>query len=162
MNKKLITEKLLQAISSCEEGLQVWSDPYLEKNIKLLHANLSQVACSFCGSWIGYHANVYYKAFEAPEPGDHFDPEWGLTRDFGFVYTSDNWIEYKRQVVFDRIFENVDSGLLEYEKRAADKVQSIFDENCEQISAIAEILWKDDNSDTLSRIKDDIKRIKEI
>jgi hypothetical protein len=33
---------------------------------------------SFSGSWLGYHARVYYEDFQTPPPGARFDQEWGL------------------------------------------------------------------------------------
>nr|VFJ95602.1 MAG: hypothetical protein BECKLFY1418A_GA0070994_105127 [Candidatus Kentron sp. LFY] len=48
---------------------------------------------SFSGSWIGYHAHVYYPNFQSPPPGDQFSPEWGLQKTFFGEGTSQNWRE---------------------------------------------------------------------
>ena len=37
-----------------------------------------KVSESWSGSWIGYHAYVYYDKLQPPLPGDHFSAEWGL------------------------------------------------------------------------------------
>lgn len=33
---------------------------------------------AFSGSWLGYHACVYYRDLAPPPPGAHFSQEWGL------------------------------------------------------------------------------------
>lgn len=39
---------------------------------------------AFSGSWLGYHAYVYYKDLAPPPPGAHFSQEWGL-QDLSFT-----------------------------------------------------------------------------
>ncbi|HEX9863391.1 MAG TPA: hypothetical protein VGC03_00330, partial [Acidimicrobiia bacterium] len=37
------------------------------------------VARSWSGSNIGFHANVYYAGLRSPPPGMHFSSEWGFS-----------------------------------------------------------------------------------
>ncbi len=37
---------------------------------------------AWSGSWLGYHANVYYSGLRTPPEGVRFDPELGLTHTF--------------------------------------------------------------------------------
>jgi predicted nucleotide-binding protein len=69
---------------------------YLGVDAERLEAVLSraqELADSWSGSNLGYHANVYYAGLQRPPPGAHFSSEWGLqpsivTRSVG------NWREY--------------------------------------------------------------------
>lgn len=53
---------------------------------------------SFSGSWIGYHAHVYYAGFESPPPGHHFSAEWGLLDKISNP-TNPNWREVRYEDV---------------------------------------------------------------
>mgnify|MGYP000850986682 FL=1 len=75
MNKEVITEQLLQAIWACENALPLKDSEFLRENEERLNKNLDQVSIAFSGSWIGYHANVYYRGLQTPSPGDHFSSE---------------------------------------------------------------------------------------
>jgi hypothetical protein len=50
---------------------------------------------AFSGSWLGYHANVYYENLTPPPSGAHFSQEWGLQ---DLSYTSlgskGEWLEF--------------------------------------------------------------------
>ena len=56
---------------------------------------VSLAARAFSGSWLGYHARVYYKDLQSPPAGAHFSQEWGLN---DMSYTSlgsrGEWMEY--------------------------------------------------------------------
>jgi len=50
---------------------------------------------AFSGSWLGYHAHVYYKDLEPPPPGAHFSQEWGLKdMSFSSLGSRGNWCEF--------------------------------------------------------------------
>jgi predicted nucleotide-binding protein len=50
---------------------------------------------AFSGSWLGYHAYVYYNDLTPPPPGAHFSQEWGL-KDMSFTSMGSrgDWREY--------------------------------------------------------------------
>lgn len=47
---------------------------------------------SASGSWLGYQANVYYKNFEPPPAGAHFDVEHGIGGTY-FAGPDPDWVE---------------------------------------------------------------------
>jgi predicted nucleotide-binding protein len=55
---------------------------------------------AWSGSNIGYQANVYYKDFMAPLPGDHFSKEWGLSLS---NQSETGWREYPREQIIGKI-----------------------------------------------------------
>ena len=63
--------------------------------MNLLRQAAEEAGKAWSGSWLGYHANIYYSDLQAPPPGAHFSPEWGLKR---MAFVSDastgDWVEY--------------------------------------------------------------------
>ena len=67
---------------------------------------------AWSGSWLGYHANVYYRDLRTPPEGVRFDPELGLTHTFAGQAIS-VWQEHDPESVVAGILEhagNVDIG----------------------------------------------------
>lgn len=61
------------------------------------------VSKTWSGSWMGYHATVYYDGFKSPPAGAHFSPEWGLM-DTVFDDTKGDWKEFNRDKVIEAIY----------------------------------------------------------
>ncbi|MBW7908588.1 MAG: nucleotide-binding protein [Kiritimatiellae bacterium] len=159
MNKTVITEQLLQAIWKCETALALRNDPYLVGNGDTLKTNIAQAMRAFSGSWIGYHAYVYYRDLNDPEPGDHFSSEWGLMNGFMSIPMSGNWHEYPPDAIRDVIFEGVDTN---YETRmadASDKAKAALEENYETVRTILDALNAKPKAPALDRIGEEIGKI---
>ena len=79
------------------ESLEQLGDEGLQENIQtpmnLLWHAAQQVGNASSGSWIGYHANVYYKDLQPPPPGAHFSREWGRMATFVPERTKGDWVE---------------------------------------------------------------------
>ena len=50
----------------------------LQPVLERLEETANSVGRAWSGSWLGYHARVYYAGLRPPPPGAHFSPEWGL------------------------------------------------------------------------------------
>ena len=127
MNKEVITEQLLQAIWACENALSLKDGRSFAENEERLKQNLAQVSRAFSGSWIGYHANVYYKDFQTPPPGDHFRPEWGLMQGYGNP-TLQNWIEYLRDDIRSAIMRDIDPEFETSLSRISEQAKKVLNE----------------------------------
>lgn len=53
-----------------------------------------EVGKAFCGSWLGYHACVYYGTLRPIPAGAQFSPEWGLTETFAIDDTRGDWRQF--------------------------------------------------------------------
>jgi hypothetical protein len=51
------------------------------------------------GSFLGYHADVYYKDLLPPPPGAHFSVEWGLQSNYAVEGSNGEWGIWDRDVV---------------------------------------------------------------
>lgn len=159
MNKRVITEQLLQAIWASENALSLRDDEFLTENEDRLKENLAQVTNAFSTSWIGYHANVYYRDLQTPPPGDHFSSEWGLMSAYMSNPTSRNWGECSREGVRDAIMTGVDA---DYENRLTQvsaQAKQVLDENYETVQTILDALLTETETPTLQRIHDDLGKI---
>ena len=108
---KLLNDLKEKAISAIEASEQDYFRAYKEKFEK----NIVRVSNSFSGSWIGYHANIYYLNFEIPISGDHFSPEWGFFMDHDPSMTG--WREITYEQVKKELTKVIDK---EYEQRLND------------------------------------------
>ncbi len=159
MNKKAITERLLETVWATENALSLREDPYLTENAAHLKENLAQAIRAFCNSWLGYHANVYYRNMEAPQPGDHFSAEWGLMPGFMSNPVSGNWLEYPRDALREAIFDGVDG---DYENRmtaVSEKAQRVLEEHCETARTILDALQAEAKAPTLTRIAEELGKL---
>ena len=73
---------------------------------------IDQIAGSFSGSWLGYHAEVYYEGFKSPPAEAIFSSEWGLKGESWVGLGSiGNWTKYDRETIrrqLAKISENAD------------------------------------------------------
>ena len=68
-----------------------------------LQDSAERVGRSASGSWLGYHAFVYYEGLNTRPPDAHFDQQWGLEGSFG-SRTSGSWVQYTREMVEAAIY----------------------------------------------------------
>ncbi|MFN8996515.1 MAG: hypothetical protein ACK5X3_23020 [Pseudomonadota bacterium] len=66
-------EELLQIIDRLNSQAEKGLNPEVSAPIQALGEAINKISQSFSGSWLGYHANVYYEGFSSPPPGHHFD-----------------------------------------------------------------------------------------
>ena len=158
MKKTVITEQLLQSIWKCETALTLHNDPYLVENSDILKENISQAIRAFSGSWLGYHANVYYRDLANPEPGDHFSSEWGLMDRLSNPM-SGNWLEYAPNAIRDALYDGVDKHYVARMADASDKAKEALEENYETVRTILDALNTKPKVPALDRIGEEIGKI---
>ncbi len=154
MNKVVITERIIEAIRTCENTLRLQEDPFIEENSKTLHANLREIDGAHCKSWLGYHACVYYRDFYPPAPGDHFSSEWGLMR------SSQNWVEYPPEAVEMAAMTGVTLQFQERLTSISKRAEDTFAEAHDTVLIISDILVDQEGASTLARLRDDIRKLK--
>lgn len=160
MDKKVITEQLLQVIWTCEMTLSLRDNPFFIKNSDKLKKNFERCTRSFSGSWLGYHANVYYRNLDIPEPGNHFSPETGLADDFLGNPLPENWIEYSPEFISNTMLDGVDTNYESLFTQASNKAQQALEENYETIRTILDALNTEPKAATLERINNELGSIK--
>lgn len=71
--------------------------------------NAKNIGKSWCGSWYGYQARVYYRNFDTPPVGKHFDRRYGLeVYIYGESRDRSSWSEYSNEQVMRVIKKGID------------------------------------------------------
>jgi len=158
MNKKKITEQILNVIAIAEEALRLRDDSYITENYEKVKQNLSKVGEAFSGSWIGYHANVYYKGFNPPAPRDGFSVEWGLMNLYGNRSAS-GWIEVTYKQVKSEVVSGVDIEIETRLERISESARTSFEEAHSNMVSLLAVLIE---SKSAAILEDLSKRISDI
>lgn len=82
----------------CEKDLERFS-----KHLLSLREKAEQLSDSWSGSWVGFHAFLYYGNFEKPTLRESFNVEWGSINSF-----SDKW----RERSFDEVKKKIEEGVV--------------------------------------------------
>jgi predicted nucleotide-binding protein len=108
-----------------------------EGALRGLEEAANEVGRAFSGSWLGYHANVYYKDLLPPPPGAHFSQEWGL-QDVSFTRlgSSGQWREVDPQELRDQIREHAGNPDLSGIQSAASDADEAFKAAKAEINSI--------------------------
>jgi predicted nucleotide-binding protein len=118
-----------------------------------------QLEGSFSGSWMGYHSRVYYRNFEAPPAGTHFDIQHGTA---GTYYSSPdhNWVEHTAQDVIDMIADEEAKAAIKTVEQHAEKGLEVFKSVEADVSSILHVYLSEHNDTFVSRLADEIGEIK--
>ncbi|NKM14177.1 hypothetical protein GFL85_24685 [Rhizobium laguerreae] len=126
----------LHDLSQRLESLANFPESEIEfRKLDALVEAADEVGISFSGSWLGYHARVYYHGFEQPRPGDHFTQEWGLMERFDSS-PSDEWRECLPKAVMESVREKAGSPDLTILQKAEAEAALGFDELCATLRSI--------------------------
>jgi len=95
------------------------------------------VGRAFSGSWLGYHARVYYAGLQAPPPGAHFSQEWGLMdMSFTSMGSAGDWREFQSDAIVDHIRTQADNPDLAAVAAASEHAAETFQECISEIRSI--------------------------
>ena len=93
---------------------------------------------AFSGSWLGYHARVYYAEFAPPPPGAHFSQEWGIEDRLGGHGTTGDWVECDARDVKAYILARAGKPKLDAARAAEVKAKKAFDRAKSEMLSIFE------------------------
>jgi predicted nucleotide-binding protein len=74
--------------------------PQIKEAITGLLAVANELESAHSGSWLGYHALVYYRNLQSPPSGAYFDRRWKLQDRYSSA-TSGDWLQYGYSDVYD-------------------------------------------------------------
>ena len=92
-------EELLRIADSLDDLVERGRHPEIQDPFERLEEAVQEIKKSWSGSWLGYHANVYYEDLASRPPGAHFSQEWGLQALSPGHGSTGRWIEYDRDEV---------------------------------------------------------------
>lgn len=158
MNTAKIIEQIRNILWGADENQKLNDTVFLKEQTEILRANLQAISAAFSGSWIGYHANVYYEGFARPAPGDHFSSEWGF-RDSRMAPTSSNWQERNPDEVEAAVFEEIAPDYKSTYTEVSRKAAIAYDEEKDSFKSVLAILLEGLSTDALKSIKDEFDNL---
>ena len=97
-------EELLEIADRMDGLVERGRQMNVQEPLGVLENAANEVGKSWSGSWLGYHANVYYEELRPRPPGAHFSQETGL-RDEYLSETTGTWVEFDAEYVEAAIHE---------------------------------------------------------
>ncbi len=122
---------------------------------------------SWCGSSFGYHSRIYYRNFQLPPPGAHFNKERGLQDSYPIRTTTGEWVEYSRKDILKAIAQATQIPNLDLQEGLPEEINQFYDkgdntfESChtEILSLLTTALGEKDDP-FLSSLKERIEQTK--
>lgn len=152
-------QKYTELANECRViGSEIDAEP-LHGIIQKISDGVRLVSRSASNSWLGYHANVYYKNFKIPAPGDHFDPGWGLRRAMFDSGTSTQWREYDFDDVENEIMRISEKPNVNALEVRAHEVASIFNARRSSLVAMLSVALERNKSDQLEELRNKAKKL---
>jgi len=153
------TAELIKISEKCRALSEEIEDGKLQSIVQCINDAIRSIQRSFSGSWIGYHANVYYFNFDPPAPGDHFSAEWGFQDAFSNP-TSQKWREVTQEQVeeeISRITGGVDIKPLEIRSK---EIVKEFKSCQRQLVGILTSALDSTGSEQIEELRDKAKELK--
>lgn len=112
---------------------------------------------SACKSWMGYHANVYYRNFERPPPGTHFDIEHGLVASYG--RSSQVWIEHSGDEVWALLMGADGEQALKNAERLSETGLELLNSAKADVLSILTLYLTEHADNFVQRLSEEIEKI---
>lgn len=119
-----------------------------------------EVGRAWCGSWLGYHARVYYRDFEPPPAGARFSQEWGFQDAWPIQETLGHWHEFTSDEVLNVIRDRAGDPDLQAQQKEAIAVREFFDESKATILSAMSVALSDSPDTFLQDLRDKIAEMK--
>lgn len=144
---------------SCKESALILDNPEINDIVGKLRFAIDKIGKSWCRSFIGYHAYIYYSNFESPPAGAHFSPEWGFVEAFSNPITGD-WQEYSYDDVYDKIVSIANQPDINKLTIQSNLAEEKFTNAKDEALTLLEILISKDSEKFYEDRKSEIEKIK--
>lgn len=95
--------ELIEIADQLRELLKQADKEGAENILNQIIEKAQEVGKAWSGSYLGYHAYVYFSTLTAPPPGARFSPEWGLMETYAVRGTTGDWMEFGEKEIRDEI-----------------------------------------------------------
>lgn len=147
-----ILDDLALIVKRCKRAASLFEKEPVKTIADRVQKALDDVDASASGSWFGYHANVYYRNFEAPPPGDTFSVEWGLMERM-YEQTSGNWIPVRYEDVERFVKQHSGVPDLDVLTETAKEIDAIVGPARRELLAMLDVLLSDKPDEALKEIR---------
>ena len=119
-------EELLAIADAMDRLVERGRQPDVREPLGRLEDAAKEIRKSSSGSWLGYHANVYYKGLRPRPPGAHFSQDSGLG-DRYVSHTTGEWSELDPEAVEAAIREHAGNPNMEASARLREEAVGEFE-----------------------------------
>jgi predicted nucleotide-binding protein len=159
----LAMTELHEELLEIADKMKLYAQKAKQENISLPLSKLEDAANSvskaWSGSWLGYHASIYYKDLQVPPPGAHFSQEWGMERTIGNYGTTGDWREYKDDGVIAAIHALAGNPDLDSARELSEKAENAFDEEKYNILSLLTTALSENSDPFISNLKGDVEKL---
>lgn len=141
-----IIQKLDDVSQKLSAAAETLDDVEFTRPLDELEQVAQKCGKAWSGSWLGYHANVYYENFDVPPPGAHFSQEWGLQEVY-FQGSTGDWREYSPSDVINSIERTAGKPDLKRQEKEASRAVDIFEDAKSGVLSALSIAIKDQPDD---------------
>lgn len=129
------------------------------KRLNAIWKRANEIGQSASGSWLGYHANVYYEGLQQPPAGVHFDVDNGTS---GTYYSGPdrNWVEHTSQEIYDILFDERGKADLASAKARAEEGLALFNSVRADVTSIMTVYLDRRDDKFVRRIAEEIESAK--
>lgn len=154
-----IHEELLKIADKIESYAQEAKQENIILPLSKLEDAANSVSKAWSGSWIGYHASIYYKNLQNPPPGAHFSQEWGMRDTFGIDGTTGDWHEYKNDDVIAAIHTLAGNPDLSSARKLSEKAENTFGTEKHEVLSLLSTTLSEKSDPFISNLKDDVEKL---
>ena len=152
-------EELLEIADSLDQFVDRGRQPEIQDPLERLEKAVQEIKKSWSGSWLGYHANVYYEDLAPRPPGAHFSQEWGLDTLSPGHGSSGRWIEFDRDEVKTATRESAGNPNLDPAHEFCDHALPEFETMKSTVASILETELGKSSDNFLKRLKDELEEL---
>ena len=134
MDLHALIQELIDIRMEVEHELQIAESSSARAILVSLEESAFEIGRAWSGSWIGDHANLYYKDFQPPPPDKEFDQQSGK-----FLRDQPAWIKYSEEEVQSRIHDSIDANKVERATGIAKSCQVTFESTKSDVLSILHI-----------------------
>ena len=153
-------EELLQIADKIELYAKEAEQDNIILPLSKLGEAVSTVTKAWSGSWLGYHASVYYNNLQPPPTGAHFSQEWGMEK--LFVQrdgTTGDWREYNNDEVIATIHTLAGNPDLDLVRKLSEKAEKAFDTEKHEVLSLLSTVLAEKPDTFISNLKDDVEKL---
>jgi len=149
-------KELIEIAERLDKFSVIIADPVFKEPLDRLEDASNAVAKAWSGSWLGYHATVYYDNLQSPPPGTHFSNEWGLR---GGLRThksaTGKWREFSPEDVNEAIYQQAGNQNLAVPRMLSQEAAATFDNLKPEVISILTTSLSDRADPFLAKLKEE-------
>ena len=156
VKRDAMSEELLRMAEDLEKLAMRSRQEQIQQPLERIKQAADDVGIAWSGSWLGYHASVYYRDLQTPPPGAHFNKGWGLKQPAFDIGSTGDWVEYATEQVKAAIHKRANCASLEPVRTFADEANTEFPKQQRTLLSIIELEMGDSISPFLTGLKEEV------